>query len=341
MRHVRKRPWHLITIVLGVVLVTACTSEPATPTPRLLDKVSLQLQWVTQAQFAGYYVALDKGWYQEEGIDLTINPGGPDLVPVDLVSSGRHDFGTSLMADLVVAVQRGSPVVSIAQIQQENGLVLIAKKSSGIAEPKDFVGKSVGVWLGGWEAQFDALVAKEGIAAEDFELVSQGWSMDPFLEGGLDVASAMIYNEYHVVLESGVKPEDLNIIDYADYGLDFPGDLLFTHRQTAEQNPDLCTRMVRASLRGWQYAVEHPEEAADIVLKYDESGVQTRKHQLSMMDEIARLVQVSGHQLGHTDQTSLERVINTLLKFKVLDGPVQSKDVYTNRFWEQARAEAQ
>lgn len=341
MRHVRKRPWHLITIVLGVVLVTACTSEPATPTPRLLDKVSLQLQWVTQAQFAGYYVALDKGWYQEEGIDLTINPGGPDLVPVDLVSSGRHDFGTSLMADLVVAVQRGSPVVSIAQIQQENGLVLIAKKSSGIAEPKDFVGKSVGVWLGGWEAQFDALVAKEGIAAEDFELVSQGWSMDPFLEGGLDVASAMIYNEYHVVLESGVKPEDLNIIDYADYGLDFPGDLLFTHRQTAEQNPDLCTRMVRASLRGWQYAVEHPEEAADIVLKYDESGVQTREHQLSMMDEIARLVQVSGHQLGHTDQTSLERVINTLLKFKVLDGPVQSKDVYTNRFWEQARAEAQ
>jgi NitT/TauT family transport system substrate-binding protein len=329
----------LFALTLGVAVLTACFGVSQTPAPPPLEPVSLQLQWVTQAQFAGYYVALDKGWYLEEGIDLTIHPGGPDLAPVDLVASGTHDFGTTLLADLSVAIQQNKPVVSIGQIQQANGLLLIAKQSSGIKEPKDFVGKRIGVWLGAWEAQFNALVAQEGIAPDDFELMSQGWSMDPFLGGDLDVASAMIYNEYHVVLESGVKPDEINIIDYADYGLDFPGDTLFTSRQMIEENPDLCARMLRASLRGWQYAIEHPEEAADIVLKYDESGVQTREHQLSMMNEIARLVLVSVRPLGYTDRSDVRRMIDTLVSYEVLSRPIQPEDVYTNEFWEQVQAD--
>jgi NitT/TauT family transport system substrate-binding protein len=328
----------LFALTLGVVVLTACFGVSEAPTPPPLEPVSLQLQWVTQAQFAGYYVALDKGWYREEGIDLTIHPGGPDLAPVDLVASGTHDFGTTLLADLSVAIQQNKPVVSIGQIQQANGLLLVAKQSSGIKEPKDFVGKRIGVWLGAWEAQFNALVAQEGIAPDDFELTSQGWSMDPFLGGDLDVASAMVYNEYHVVLESGLKPDEINIIDYADYGLDFPGDTLFTSRQMVEENPDLCVRMLRASLRGWQYAIQHPEEAADIVLKYDESGVQTREHQLSMMNEIARLVLVSVRPLGYTDRSDVRRMIDTLVSYEVLSGPIQPEDVYTNEFWEQVQA---
>ena len=138
----------------------------------------MQLQWVTQAQFAGYYVALDKGWYREEGIDLTIKPGGPDLTPVDLVASGKSHFGTSLLADLCVAIQKGKEVISISQIQQKNGLLLIAKKSSGIKQAKDFAGKRVGVWLGSWEAQFNVLMVNEGIRLQDVQVVSQGWNMD-------------------------------------------------------------------------------------------------------------------------------------------------------------------
>jgi NitT/TauT family transport system substrate-binding protein len=284
-------------------------------------------------------VALDKGWYREEGIDLTIHPGGPDLAPVDLVASGTRDFGTGLLADLSVGIQQGDGVISIGQIQQANGLLLVARKSSGIQEPKDFVGKRIGVWLGAWETQFNALIAQEGIAPEDFELVSQGWGMEPFLEGELDIASAMIYNEYHVILESGMQPEDLNIIDYADYGLDFPGDTLFTSRQMVEENPDLCARMLQASLRGWQYAIEHPEEAADIVLKYDESGMQTREHQISMMSEIAKLVQVSVRPLGYTDRSDVMRMIDTLVYYQVLGGAVQPEDVYTNEFWEKVHTD--
>jgi len=323
-------------VLLALIVLLAGCGTPATPTPPPLEPVTLQLQWVTQAQFAGYYVALDKGWYREEGIDLTIQAGGPDLVPADLVLAGQSDFATGLLADLVVAAQQGKPLVSVAQIQQLNGLLLIAFKSSGIEGPTDFAGKRVGVWLGAWEAQFDALMAKEGLTTNDFSLISQGFTMDPFLKGELDVASVMIYNEYYVVLESGVKAEEINIIDYADYGLDFPGDTLFTSRRTLEQKPDLCERMVRASLRGWQYAVENPAEAADIVLKYDKSGVQTREHQLSMMNEIAKLVLLPVRPLGFTDRDSVRRTIDTLSSYGVIDGLVEPESVFTNDIWEKA-----
>jgi NitT/TauT family transport system substrate-binding protein len=325
----------LLALALGVVMVTGCLAGSETPAPPPLEPVSLQLHWVTQAQFAGYYVALDKGWYREEGIDLTIYPGGPDQEPTDLVSAGARDFGIALLADLSVAIQQGKDVIGIGQIQQANGLLLVARKSSGIEEPKDFEGKRVGVWLGGWEAQFNALITQEKIAPGDFDLVSQGWSMDPFLEGDLDVASAMIYNEYHVVLESGMKAEEINVIDYADYGLDFPGDTMFTTRKMVEENPELCARMLRATLRGWKYAIENPEETVDIVLSYDESGVQTREHQLSMMNEISKLVSFSVRPLGYTDRSDVTRMIDTLVHYEVLGGPVEPEDVFTNEFWEQ------
>lgn len=330
--------WRLFIILISVLLWSACTSEPAAPTPSL-EPVTLQLQWITQAQFAGYYVALDKGWYQDEGIALTILPGAPDVIPVDRVASGSADFATTLLADLVVAVQEGKPVTSVAQIQQANGLLLIAKKSTGVSKPEDFEGKRVGVWLGSWEAQFNALIAQQNIPSDDFELVSQGFSMDPFLNNELDVASAMIYNEYHVVLESGVSPEDINIIDYADYGLDMPGDVLFTSQKMITDRPELVEGMVRATLRGWQYAIENPAEAVDIVLKYDETGLQTREHQLAMMSEIADLVQVTNvRPIGFTDESDINRVIDTLYNYGVLTELLPSTSVYNNEFWEKAQA---
>ena len=312
------------------LFLSGCSEESKPPkeTKPTENKVSLQLQWVTQAQFAGYYVALDKGWYKDEGIELTINPGGPDIIPIDLLASGSRDFGTAMLSDLAVAIQKGQPVVSIAQIQQANGLLLIAKKSSGIEEPRDFIGKRIGIWFQGFEAQFNALLAKEDIPNQDVKIVSQGWSMRPFLKGDLDVASAMIYNEYHVVLESGLSPDNLNIIDYRSYGLDFPGDTLFTSRKMVEQNSDLCRRMLRVSLKGWQYAVGHPEEAVDIVLKFDDSGTQKRTHQLVMMREIAKLVQKQGHTLGKTDHDAVVKMLEVLRQFGILEKEIRAEDIY-------------
>lgn len=328
----------LVGALLLSWLFSACGGSATSPvTPETLTPLTLNLQWVTQTQFAGYYVALDKGWYEEEGLALTIRPGGPDISAIDAVRTGTAQFGTSLLADIIVVSQQSSDLKSIAQIQQTNGLLLLAKKSSGINTPADFSGKNVGVWLGNWEAQFNALVAKEGLS--DFNLVSQGFSMDAFISGDLDVASAMIYNEYYTVLESGLKPEQLSIINYADYGLDFPGDVLFTSAKFAEENPDLCVRMLRATLRGWQYAIEHPEEAAEIVIKYDQSGVQTREHQLSMMREIAKLVSVNIRPIGYTDRDDVRRTIDTLYSYEVLTTQVNPDAVFTNDFWDQAQSQ--
>ncbi len=336
-----KRWCSLLVLALMVItpLLSACNNNGGAPEDQVTTPtaVTLNLQWLPQAQFAGYYVALDKGWYAEEGIDLTIRPGGPDISAIDAVRTGSAQFGTSLLADIIVLGQQSQDLVSIAQIQQSNGLLLIAKKDSGIATPADFANHTVGVWLGNWEAQFDALLAKEGIDPNSFTLVSQGFSMDSFINGELDVASAMVYNEYYVVLESGYKPEDINIIDYADYGLDFPGDTLFTSKKMIEDNPDLCLRMVRASLCGWQYAIENPQEAVDIVMKYDESGSLTREHQVSMMNEIIKIVQSDLIQVGYTDRNDVRRTIDTLYSYNVLDTQVNPDLFFNNTFWEQAQ----
>lgn len=332
----KKHVWLVLLNISLLVLWTGCKqSEDVAPKngDHQNDKVSLQLQWVTQARFAGYYVAFEKGWYKDEGIDLILHPGGPDIVPVDLVAAGSKDFGTTLLADLAVEIQQGKPVISIAQIQQNNGLRLLAKKKSRIKSPKDFVGKKVGVWLGGREVQFNALLALENITPEQVDVISQGFGMTPFLEDRLDVASAMIYNEYYMVLASGVKPDDLEVIDFADWELGFPGDVLFTSTLLKTRNPDLCVRMVRASLKGWQYALNHLEEAARIVVTQDQTGVAKIDHQRKMMKATAVLVQGrAGSKLGYADTATLEKMIRLLGQYRVLGEHLTPEQIYTSQF---------
>jgi NitT/TauT family transport system substrate-binding protein len=325
-----------LTLIIFLALLTACTSGRSSPATGL-QPLSLQLQWITQAQFAGFYVALEKGWYRQEMIDLTIKPGGAEVAVVDQVAAGASDFGTAFLSDLSVAIQKGQPVISIAQIQQMNGLFLIAKKTSGIKRPGDLSGKRIGIWGASWEAQLNALLGRQGISRDQVKIIPQGYDMQAFLKGDMDVASAMVYNEYHQVLEAGLKLQDINIIDYALYGLGFPGDSLFTTRRLVEQNPDICVRMLRASLRGWQYAIDNPNEAVDIVLKYDQTGRQTKEHQRSMMREIARLVEVSWIETLYTDRKSVQQMLDTLQTYKVLPASMPAEAVFTNDIWEQVR----
>ena len=330
----------ILTVLMIMPLLAACGGNaPKVEQEQTKTPATLTLQWVTQAQFAGYYVALDKGWYAEEGIDLTIRPGGPDISALDAVRNGTSQFGTSLLADIIVTSETSNDLVSVLQVQQSNGLLLLAHKDSDIRTPADFAGKTVGVWLGNWEAQFNALIAKENIDPNSFTLVSQGFSMDSFINRDLDVASAMIYNEYYAVLESGLKADEIMIIDYADYGLDFPGDTLFTSATIVQENPELCQKMVKASLRGWQYAIENPQEAVDIVMKYDTSKSLTREHQVSMMNEIAKLVQVSIRPVGYTNRDDVRRTIDTLYSYKVLTTQVNPDQFFSNIFWEQAQTQ--
>lgn len=333
----------IILLVMTACIAVGCSQneeQSADKTEQRLIPISLQLQWFTQAQFAGYYVALEKGWYREEGLDLTIYQGGPDIVPVRLVSDGIMNFGTTLLADLAVSVQKGNTVRSIAQIQQENGVRLLAKKKDGIYKPEDFPGKKVGVWLGGWEVQFNALMSQKNINQKNMEVISQGFSMEPFLDGRLDVASAMIYNEFFMVLEAGVPEEELTIIDYADYGLDFPGDVLFTSIEMIEERPEICLKMLRASLRGWAYALANQNESVDIVLEHDSSGVMNRYHQEKMMEQISLLVQGKGDiRMGYLDKNAFVQMVQLLARYGQIDSTAFAQEVYTLRFIDQISAQ--
>jgi len=302
-----------------------------------LEKVSLALQWLTQCQFAGYYVALDRGFYRQEGIDLTIIPGASDINPIYQVSSEVADFGTKWLADFLSAKEKGLPLISIAQVLQSNGLVLIAKAKSGIKTPRDFIGKRLGIWFFGNEVQFFTLMNKLDIPLDQMNIDALKWSIKPFLDDEFDVVMAMIYNEYLRVLDSGYKEKDINIIDFSKYGLNFPGQVIFTRVSTLENRPDLCERMVRASLRGWAWAMDHPEETVEIVLKYDETKSLKRDHQLRQMKAVIKLITYGNRPLGYHPPEQVAFVMKSLFQNKSLSHSLDLSEVYTNKVWEKAR----
>jgi NitT/TauT family transport system substrate-binding protein len=298
------------------------------------DKVRLQLKWVPQAQFAGYYVALEKGLYAAENLDVTILPGGPDIVSEQQVANGQADFGVDWVASFLAFRDKGVPIVNVAQIYQSSGLLLVSKKSANITKPEDLKGKKVGVWYGGNEFEFLALMDKLKLDPDrDLTVIKQGFTMDPFLAGQMDAASAMTYNEFQVVLASGLKAEDLNVIDYNKEGVGMLQDNLFTSEDTLKNRKPLATRFVRASLKGWQAAIDDQKGAVDVIMKHVEPGSTTAEHQTRMMSEVAKLVLPPGmnrDQIGMMDAERFATTADIALKFKVIGKAADPDKSYTN-----------
>ena len=300
------------------------------------DKVKLQIKWVPQAQFAGYFVALDKGFYKDENLDVTIVPGGPDIVSEQQVANGQADFGVDWVASFLAFRDKGLPLTDVAQVYQSSGLLLVSKKSANITKPEDLKGKTVGVWYGGNEFEFLALMDKLHYDPDkDLNVIKQGFTMDPFLAGQMDAASAMTYNEYQIVLESGVKPEDLNVMSYNEQGVGMLEDNLFTTEDMVTNKKDLVQRFVRASMKGWQSAIDDQKGAVDIIMKHVEPGSTTADHQTRMMSEVAKLVLPSGmskDQIGVMDAGRFKTTADIALKFHVINAPADPAKSYTNDF---------
>jgi NitT/TauT family transport system substrate-binding protein len=313
------------------VLLFATTVRAQSP-----DKVRLQIKWVPQAQFAGYFVALDKGYYADENLDVTILPGGPDIIPEQQVTNGQADFGVDWVASFLAFRDKGLPIIDIAQVYQSSGLMLISRKSANINSAEDLKGKNVGVWYGGNEFEFLALMDKlQYDPDKDLNVIKQGFTMDPFLAGQMDAASAMTYNEFQVVLESGVSPGDLNVIRYNDEGVGMLEDNLFTTQDTVANKPDLVQRFVRASLKGWQDSINDQANAVSTVMKYVEPGSTTADHQTRMMSEVAKLIMppgVTADQLGVMDANRFATTADIAYKFHVISAPADPLKSYTNDF---------
>ncbi|MFD2740521.1 ABC transporter substrate-binding protein [Sulfitobacter aestuarii] len=280
------------------------------------DDVTLQLKWVTQAQFAGYYVAQDKGFYEEEGLDVTIKPGGPDIAPTQVLAGGGADVVVEWMPAALAAREKGLAMVNIAQPFKSSGMMLTCRKDAGVESTDDFKGKTLGVWFFGNEFPFLSWMSKLDISTEGGEdgvtVLKQGFNVDPLLQNQAACVSTMTYNEYWQVIDAGLTPEDLNVFKYEDQGVATLEDGLYVLEDRLEdpEFEDKMVRFVRASMKGWKYAEENPDEAADIVLENDSSGAQTEEHQKRMMGEVAKLTAGSN---GALDEADYERTVQSLL----------------------------
>lgn len=280
------------------------------------NKVALQLKWVTQAQFAGYYVAQDKGFYDEAGLDVTILPGGPDVAPAQVLAGGGADVMVDWMPSALSVREKGLPVVNIAQPYKTSGLMLVCWKDTGITGPEDFKGKTIGVWFFGNEYPFLSWMSQAGIPTEGGDdgitVLKQGFNVDPLIQRQADCISTMTYNEFGQVLDAGIGEEELVTFKYEDQGVATLEDGLYVLEEKLE-DPAFKEKMVKfvaASMQGWKYAEENPDEAAEIVLDYDETGAQTEAHQKYMMGEVAKLTAGSN---GALDPGDYERTVETLL----------------------------
>lgn len=281
------------------------------------DQVTLQLKWVTQAQFAGYYVAADKGFYEEEGLEVEIKAGGPDIAPAQVIAGGGADVVLDWMPSALASREKGLGLVNIAQPFKSSGMMLTCRKDTGITSPEDFRGKTLGVWFFGNEYPFLSWMSQLGIPTEGGEdgvtVLKQGFNVDPLLQKQADCVSTMTYNEYWQIIDAGLSEDDLVVFKYEEQGVSTLEDGIYVMEENLEDPAfvDKMARFVRASMKGWKYAEENVEEAAGIVLDNDETGAQTEEHQVRMMGEIAKLTAGSD---GKLDPADYERTVETLMK---------------------------
>lgn len=284
-----------------------------------LKKASFIPLWSPQAQFAGYYAAYEKGIYKNHGLDVTIIQGGYRNPPARLLKTGKADFGILWLSAAIRERSGGAPLVNLAQVTQRSALVLVAKKSSGIVTPRDMNGKKISCWKGDLEIQPKAFLKKYNIKAT---LIPQAYTVNLFLRDGVDVISAMWYNEYHTILNSGINAEELTTFFYDQHGLNFPEDGIYAREDIVSRDPGLCRRFVQASLEGWAYAFAHQDEAVDIILKYmKEAGLPANRiHQKWMLEDMKELMMPGGKQYisGALDKDDYERVASEMLKSGVI-----------------------
>jgi NitT/TauT family transport system substrate-binding protein len=328
------------------VVAAAAAMACAVSAAQAADPLTLQLKWVTQAQFAGYYVAEAKGFYDEVGLDVTIKPGGPDINPSQVIAGGGADVVVDWMPSALATREKGVPLVNIAQPFDRSGMMLTCRKDSGITGPADFKGRTLGVWFAGNEYPFLSWMSKLGLSTDgadpDVRVLKQGFNVDPILQRQAECISTMTYNEYWQIIDAGIPESELIVFMYEDQGVATLEDGLYT-LEASLQDPamvDRLARFVKASMKGWEYAIANQDEAVEIVLENDASGAQTEAHQSRMLGEIAKLITQTGDRAGYLDPEAYERTVAVLMSGQ--SDPVITRTpegAWTHAVWEKAMAQ--
>ena len=352
------RTWMAMAATLTLVL-SACSqgggsSDGGASGGGELDAVRLQLQWVPQAQFGGYFAAQELGYYEEEGLEVELVDGGPDVIPQQVGSAADGpEFTISWVPKVLQAREEESDLVNIAQIFQRAGTLSVAWADSGITSPEDYAGKKVGVWDFGNELEVVASARLAGLEPDtDFEVVIQPFDMtlllnaaDGCAEGDtdcVDVAEAMIYNEYAQLLETEnpetgelYQPEDLNVIDYNEVGTAMLQDALFARADwlAEEGNEDIAVRFLRASFRGWIHCRDNPDDCVGFVT--EAGSTLGAGHQAWMMNEINALIWPSPMSIGVMDPALWDQTVETAIEADII-GAEPPADAYRTDLAEQA-----
>jgi len=311
--------------VLGVLALAAVTAAAGTasaaPQGAKLTKITLQLKWVPQAQFAGYYAASLKGFYKAAGLDVTLKNGGPDIIPEQVVASGQAQFGVDWLPSLLAARDKGTQLVNVAQVFARSGMTQLTWKSSGIDTIAKMRGKKVANWLGGNQYELFAALTKAGMDPEKNQgvtIVQQPFDMNLFLKHQVDSASAMTYNELAQVLESGVKMSQINVIKMQDVGTGMLEDGLFSTASWLKSpaNQAIAVKFIAASLAGWIYCRDNQAECVNLTLK--EGPTLPKGHQTWMMNEINKLIWPNTSGIGIMNTADYKRTAQISQQFGVI-----------------------
>lgn len=300
---------------------------------------SLRLEWFLQGQFAGPIVAHEKGYYEEEGLDFTLRAAGPDIKPAVMVATGADSFGLGHPNQIVSGRANGAPLVMIAQFGQTSASTYIARKDSGIKSIEDMSGRSVGLWFGGDEQEFMAMLKRAGVNQSDVKIISQGYDIISWLNKDYDVMQVTRYNELLQVYRQGYEEEDLVFIEpKAEDTMASNG--LFTTEKLIKEHPERVQAVVNATLRGWKDAIANPEEAAEIVVKHNpELNKQEQIEQIEAMGSMFCVGPTLQGEFGKSRLQSYEVAQRILFNGGLIDKEIDLDTAFTNQFWESAPSE--
>jgi NitT/TauT family transport system substrate-binding protein len=340
----RRFPRVLAVAAALAVTITACSTTPqadsssapsASGAPGAPQKVTLQLQWFTQGQFAGYFAAVEQGFYEKQGLDVEIKEGGVDIVPQTVLAQGQADYAIAWVPKALASREQGAGITDVAQVFQRSGTYQVSLKDKGINGVGDLRGKKVGNWGFGNEFELFAGMTDAGIKPSDVTLVQQQFDMQALLSGEIDAAQAMSYNEYAQVLEAQnpatgqlYKPEDLSVISWNDVGSSMLQDAIWanTERLSDPAYQDTTTKFIAASLEGWAYCRDNVESCRDIVVK--KGSTLGASHQLWQINEVNKLIWPSpAAGAGTIDQAAWDRTVKVARTAVNADGQtVLTKD---------------
>ena len=320
----------IILLIPIVVLCIGCNScnKPKEGT------INLRLQWIPQTQFAGYIIAKQKGFYDEEKLNVILNPAGPDLKPQVTVANGSDQIGIGVPNQVIAARTNGVPLVAIAQIFQNSPNRYVLKSQNRIDSLQQLKGKKVGLWLGGDEAEFIAMLQSAKMTLNDVSVVAQEYSVAPFLQDQYVISMVTVYNELNLIQKEGYQGNKLQILSPKDYNSAILGDMIFTTDKYLNENSETVQKFLKASIKGWQYCIEHPEEALDIVMKYNpELDKEEQRYMLNSCLDLIKTGSSLTNGIGYIDESEYANAQRILRVSKQIDKEVDIKTTFNLSAW--------